>query len=200
MINKANIAVIILAAGASSRLGHPKQLVEFQGKTLLQHILDIGDSLDFDSKIVILGANSEEIKKTLNIGNFELLHNEHWEEGMASSIRKALESLEKKKPEHVMILLSDQPMITKEHLENLIKNQLKGASEATFTKYEGEPGAPAIFSKKLFPGLMELKGDQGAKKLIYQEDLEFGVVLFEKGNFDVDTAEDVEKLKAQEKK
>ena len=200
MRDNAKIGVVILAAGSSSRLGYPKQLVEFNGITLLQHSIDIAESLEFDAKILVLGAREDEINKKIDCRNFEVVINENWEEGMSTSIRKGLSEALKleKELEHVLILLSDQPLVTREKIEELIRVQLNGNKPATFSEYAGEPGVPAIFSREIFSDLEKLKGDQGAKKLIYENDFQFGTVKFENGNFDVDTTADVELLKQME--
>ncbi len=189
--------MIILAAGSSSRLGEAKQLVEFNGQPLLQYTLNCAEKLTFDSKILVLGSNSRKIKTSLELGNFEVVINEEWEEGMASSIRKGIQQ-SKIDLEHVMILVSDQPLISSDNLENLIAKQLENNTEATFSEYDGDLGVPAIFSKKVFLELLNLKGDQGAKKLLQKGKLTYESVKFEGGNFDVDTKEDVEKLKELE--
>lgn len=201
LIRNKKTGVVILAAGSSSRLGYPKQLVEFKGRPMLQNIIDVADSFEFETEVLVLGAAAEEIKDKMELGKFEILFNENWQEGMASSIRAGLErSLEKEKDlEHLLILLSDQPFISKERIEALIKEQLTGNIEATFSKYDGDVGVPAIFSKKVFSDLKNLQGDQGAKKLIYNENFKYRTLNFEKGNFDVDTKEDVEFLKQLEK-
>ena len=200
MRENAKIGVIILAAGSSSRLGYPKQLVEFKGIPLLQHSIDVAESLEFDAKILVLGAKEDEINKKIDRRNFKVVINENWEEGMSTSIRKGLSEALKfeKELEHILILLSDQPFVTKEKIEELISVQLKSNKQATFSGYAGELGVPAIFSREIYSDLKKLKGDQGAKKLIYKKDLQFGTVMFENGNVDVDSTVDVELLKRME--
>ena len=200
MIQNAKIGVVILAAGSSSRLGHAKQLVEFKGKSLLQHAIDVSSLLDFDSKVLVLGARKNKIKSEINLKGYELEINENWEEGMSSSIKKGvLRSQElENELDHILILLSDQPFVSKDRIEELIQVQLDKNSQATFSEYAGDLGVPAIFSAEVFYDLKELKGDQGAKKLIQDLNLDYEIVKFEMGNFDVDTAEDVELLKKME--
>ena len=201
MIQNAKIGVVILAAGSSSRLGYAKQLVEYKGKSLLQHIIDVSNKLDFDIKVLVLGARKEEIESTIDRKDFEIVMNENWEEGMSSSIKEGLlrsQELENNL-EYLLILVSDQPFVNKKRIEELIKSQLENKSPATFSEYAGEVGVPAIFSAEVFPYLRELKGDVGARKLIINKKLDYEVVKFEMGNFDVDTAEDVELLKQMEK-
>ena len=200
MIENAKIGVVILAAGSSNRLGYAKQLVEFKGKSLLQRTIDASASLEFDSKILILGARKEKIENEIDIQGFEIVNNENWEEGMSTSIIAGLKkSLEIEKDlQHLLILLSDQPFVSQEKIEQLISAHLKGNSLTTFSEYAGDVGVPAIFSSEVFQDLKELKGDQGAKKLIYENKFDYRTVKFEEGNFDVDTADDVERLKKLE--
>jgi len=200
LIQNAKIGVVILAAGSSSRLGYAKQLVEFKGKSLLQHAIDVSDLLEFETKVLVLGARKDKIESEIDLKEFEVVMNENWEEGMSSSIRKGvLRSQESENDlDHILILLSDQPFVSKERIEELIQVQLDKNSQATFSEYAGIIGVPAIFSAEVFYDLKELKGDQGAKKLTHDQNLEFEIVKFEMGNFDVDTAEDVELLKKME--
>ena len=106
-----NIAVVVLAAGGSSRLGRPKQLVEFNGKPLLDHALDKVDLLGFQTKILVLGAKREEIMDKIDSNGFKVVVNTHWEQGMASSIKVGLEAAmaEEEGLDHVLFLVSDQP-------------------------------------------------------------------------------------------
>ncbi|UJH90970.1 nucleotidyltransferase family protein [Antarcticibacterium sp. 1MA-6-2] len=201
MREKAKIGVVILAVGSSSRLGYPKQLVEFRGIPLLQHVVSIACSLEFDCRILVLGAIAEEIKKEVSIRNFKVAINEDWKEGMGTSISKGIFEAEKieKALDYILILLSDQPLITRERIQELINVQLKTEKQATFSEYAGELGVPAIFSKECFSELKKLKKDQGGKKLILDGKREFETIKFEGGNFDVDTREDVERLKRMER-
>lgn len=200
MIRDTKIGVVILAAGASRRLGFPKQLVDFRNKPLLQNAIDLASLLEFDCKILVLGANEEMIRQNIDQKDFEVVDNKQWEEGMASSIRTGIKNAISSQPdlEHLMILLSDQPLVSKAQLERLIETQINKKSIATFSEYNGDTGVPAIFSNALFSDLIKLEGDQGAKKLMQQKDFEYETVKFEAANFDVDTREDVELLKDME--
>ena len=199
MINGAKIGVLILAAGSSSRLGYAKQLVEFNGKSLLQHAIDVSNELDFDIKVLVLGAKNVEIASKINLKEFEVIVNNNWEVGMSSSIMEGvLKSQElEHKLDHIVILLSDQPFVNKEQIQRLIQVQLHTNSPATFSEYD-DVGVPAIFSAEVFHELKALKGHQGAKKLIANHRFTFETVKFEKGNFDVDTEDDVALLKQME--
>ncbi|MCR9227492.1 MAG: nucleotidyltransferase family protein [Flavobacteriaceae bacterium] len=195
-----NIAVAVLAAGDSSRLGRPKQLVEFKGKTLLGHTMYKVDLLGFKTKILVLGAKREEIMDKIDFNDFKVVVNTHWEQGMASSIKIGLEAAmaEEEGLDHVLFLVSDQPFLERANLIKLVHTQLTKHPKATYSQYGDNIGVPAIFCKEAFPLLLELEGDEGAKKLTRMEDFNYCTETFKKGGFDVDTEEDVQQLKQME--
>ncbi|NDV44764.1 nucleotidyltransferase family protein [Flagellimonas sediminis] len=199
MSKTAKIGVVILAAGGSSRLGRPKQLVKFKGKPLLQHTIDLVEKLDFNKKILVLGSHEDLILNEVDIKNFEVVQNPEWEKGMAGSIKIGLQELTRDTElEHILLLLSDQPMLTTEYIQRLSMAHVYQKPMATYSKYGSELGVPAIFSKSAFTFLENLKGDQGAKKLTMNADFVYRTIEFEQGGFDIDTEADVEKLKGLE--
>jgi len=194
---EANIAVVVLAAGGSSRLGRPKQLVEFKGKTLLEHTMAKVDMLGFQTKILVLGANQGKIQQKISSDGFKVITNPNWEQGMASSIKTGLEAAlaEENGLDHVLFLVSDQPFLERVNLIKLVHTQLTTKPKATYSKYGDNIGVPAIFGKAAFPLLLKLEGDEGAKKLMHLENFNFCTETFKNGGFDVDTEEDVKQLK-----
>lgn len=188
--------VIILAAGNSSRLGQPKQLVEFKGKTLIQNTLDSVSGLAFASIMLVLGANAKEILNSTDCSEAEVVRNTDWKIGMSTSLNKGLELLEKKHPElnYVLIVLSDQPYISENLIHRLLGEQAKTKASITASKYGDVLGVPVIFEQSHFENLKALKGDQGARKLIANTDQKIAFVSFEQGIIDVDTPEDLERL------
>lgn len=187
---------MILAAGSSSRLGRPKQLVEYQNKPLLQHVIDIINSFQFHPNILVLGANADEIRESINPKSVTVLENQNWSEGIASSIRLGVsESMKMNESlDGIMFLLSDQPFVTSELIDKLIEKHSNGNQPITACSYKDNIGVPAIFGSQFFPELLELKGDVGAKKIIAQNSESVEMVTFKHGSFDVDTEEDVHKL------
>ncbi|MCA0959447.1 nucleotidyltransferase family protein [Muricauda ruestringensis] len=200
MSSEENIAVVVLAAGGSTRLGRPKQLVEFKGKTLLKHTMDEVDDLGFHTKILVLGARQEEIQNKIDPKGFKVVINTDWEQGMASSIKVGLKAAiaEEEGLDHVLFLVSDQPFLERANLIKLVHTQLTQHPKGTYSKYGNSIGVPAIFAREAFPLLLKLKGDEGAKKLIYAKEFDYGTETFNKGGFDVDTEEDVRQLKKME--
>lgn len=191
-----NIGVVILAAGSSSRLGRPKQLLEYKNKTLLQRMIDMVMPFELTSSVVVLGAHSDEILEATNIGDAKVVINENWSEGIASSIRLGVtESIEVNASlDSILFLLSDQPFVSTELIRKLINTHENGSQRITACSYKQNVGVPAIFDKHFFPQLMELKGDVGAKKIILRNRDQVDEVVFKKGDFDIDTTEDYEQL------
>lgn len=191
-----NIGSVILAAGSSSRLGRPKQLLQYQNKTLLQHIIDMVTPFNFTSSVVVLGAHADQIRDATNFKNVTAIDNKDWSEGIASSIRLGMKESIKLNPllDSILFLLSDQPYVSTELIQELLNKHKNGNRGITACSYKQSVGVPAIFGKQFFPQLMELTGDVGAKKIIMQNSEDVNKVAFRKGYFDIDTTEDYEQL------
>jgi molybdenum cofactor cytidylyltransferase len=191
-----NIGVIILGAGSSSRLGQAKQLLKYEEKTLLQRVLDTLKTVPFSSKVVVLGANAEEIMNSTEAKDVKFVINTEWEEGIASSIRTGMRQVLDFNPalEHILFLLTDQPFVSDHLIHELLKKHLDGKNLITGSKYNNIVGVPAIFEKSIFPDLLKLSGDHGARYIINQDPKKVATVNFELGHFDVDTQEDYKKL------
>ena len=143
----------------------------------------------------MLGANADSIVEKISPKSLDLIRNEHWEEGIASSIRSGLSHLLEKKPDiqHVLFLLSDQPHLSVEVLRELLTTHEK-KQLITACKYKDQVGVPVIFSKNYFNDLMQLEGDEGAKKIVMKNLDVVSTIPFEGGEVDVDTEEDYKKL------
>lgn len=192
-------AIVVLAAGRSSRLGSPKQLLNYQGKSLLQHAVEVALETTMRPVIVVIGFNSNLMKEKLEGMNVEVVENERWQEGMSSSLHCGIVVVEKISADidGIIFMVCDQPHINKSLLESLLGEQHKKAMPIVASNYDNTLGTPALFHKNLFNELMELKGDTGAGKLIkLHEDL-VATVAFPKGIVDIDTREDYESLLQQ---
>ena len=189
-------AIVILAAGKSSRLGSPKQLLPFKGKSLLRHAASAALQTVMRPVIVVVGANSDVIKKEMEGMKVELVENEEWPEGMASSIRCGLQALPDIAPaaDGVIIMVCDQPFVSASLLGELITAQKDRVKKIVACKYTNTIGPPVFFHKSFFPELLELKGDEGAKKIIVQHMDDVATVLFPGGDIDIDTAAEYEAL------
>ena len=177
--------LIILAAGESSRLGKPKQNLIFNGQTLLQLAVEAGQRSKVDKIVVVLGAHANEIKP---IAETLTVYNQEWEEGMAASIRQGMKEIYKDAAvDKVIIMLCDQPFVNAELLNALIDKQAKKIKRIIACVYKETIGVPVLFDRSIFPELMELTGNDGAKKILNKYADSLSTVPFERGIIDIDT-------------
>jgi len=194
--NKSNqIGIVLLAAGASKRLGRPKQLLTFSGNTFLQNSLKAANSSQAFTTIVVLGSDSDSMVNKVN-GNTHVIINPDWQEGMASSIRNGIKSLLDEEPsaDGVILMMVDQPYVDSVVLNNLIEAHKRSGKPIVACAYQNTFGPPALFHKSLFSELLQLYGDIGARSVVKQHADDVEVISFPKGEFDIDTEADYEKL------
>jgi molybdenum cofactor cytidylyltransferase len=195
------MAIIILAAGKSSRLGSPKQLLTYKGQNLLRNTVDAALETGCHSVFVVLGANSELLRKELKDKPVSIVENTGWEEGMASSIRYALKEITGTilRPDSIIFMVCDQPYVTSSLLLDLMKKKNETGMPIIASSYDDKIGIPALFHRSFYPALMELKGDTGARKLINDNPDKVAIVPFPKGITDIDTKDDYDLLISKEK-
>ena len=188
------ISILILAAGSSSRLGQPKQLVEFEGQTLIERITHTALSVS-EEVLVALGANIDLIKPKLEAfsDRIGIIENTVWNEGMGSSISLGIENLSPKS-DAVIILLSDQPFISQVLLQKMMQTFAEKKYPIVACDYDGHLGVPILFDKSFFSELKNLKGEQGAKSFLKNYPDKITSIEFKEGLFDIDTPEDLLKL------
>lgn len=189
------IGAILLAAGGSSRLGRPKQLLEFQGKTLLRHAAETLVKSNCDPIVVVLGAETVGSRAELSGLDVSICINDNWQTGMSSSIRSGISDLLKLEPDldAVMITLCDQPKVTADKINLFVNAFLDGRGPIVAAQYGETLGVPALFSRDLFAELLELDGDKGARDLIRKGTYVASIDLDEAA-FDIDTITDAEGL------
>lgn len=190
------IGAILLAAGGSSRFGRPKQLVEFEGKTLIRRGAETLANSTCDPIVVVLGAEIE--RSAMQIADFSVCSriNENWQDGMSTSIIAGLNFLLEIEPDldAVIITLCDQPLVSTGEINRLIETYQDSHAAIVAARYEGTMGVPALFSRSLFDELLALKGDTGARQLIRKYAIDVEPVTMEKAAFDIDTIDDVDRL------
>lgn len=189
--------IVILAGGASTRLGRPKQLLQYRGKTLLNHAVNEAINAKADAVVVILGKNADLFEGEIDNQEVSVVINKNWKEGMASSVRLGLDSLLKSKPyiDAVILMVCDQPHISSSVLNELITKQQKTTKQIVTCNYGESIGPPALFHKKYFRDLAKLNGDVGARNIIEQNMHDVAMILFPEGKIDIDTEDDYEALK-----
>lgn len=146
--------------------------------------------------MLVLGAHAAEIRAAVSPGSFRVVVNEQWQEGIAGSIRVAVTEALAACPDlgNLLFLLSDQPFVTTQILSELLDLQTQSGLPIAACRYGDTLGVPAVFSKKMFPELLRLQGDNGAGRLIRQHAGEVAALPFHAGAVDVDTEEDYRRL------
>jgi molybdenum cofactor cytidylyltransferase len=191
------VGIILLAAGGSSRLGKPKQLLLYKGQTLLQNTLSVALTSNAQSVIVVLGANADILQTEITNGKIHVVVNDDWQEGMGSSIRTGVKAITEINPstEGVILLVCDQPFINSALLNNLITAHQKTGKEIVACTYGNTFGPPVFFHQSLFSELLQLKGDTGARSIVQKHLDNMEAIPFPEGIFDIDTEGDYQKIK-----
>jgi molybdenum cofactor cytidylyltransferase len=196
MVELDTCAAIILAAGASTRLGQPKQLVAVNGETLLRRTTRLAIQAGCSPVVVVLGRDAATLAGEVEgLGASTVINNE-WQTGMASSLRRGLKAVLAVKPHEprVMVLVCDQPKLDTSVLRDLLTTHTAKEVLIAASRYQGTNGVPAIFSRELFPELLELTGDQGARRIMQLHLEQVASVDFPGGEFDLDTPQDLARL------
>ena len=181
-----SIAAIILAAGASTRLGQPKQLVMLDGERLLERAIRIARQAGCEPVVVVLGASAETILSECDLEEAAVVINADWEEGMAASIACGVAAVDGE-VEGALVMACDQPAVTSAHLQALMNT-----GEVTASMYAERRGIPAYFPAASFEDLMALEGDVGARDLLRTAP----AVHLEDGELDVDTPAEMNRAQA----
>lgn len=185
-----NFAVLILAAGTSSRLGEPKQLLKIKDETLIHIAVKKALKLTNDVKVV-LGHKSHEIMQEIKHFDISIAVNPNYEQGMGSAISFGMKDFSESKK--VLIMLCDQPLIPLSHYNLLIKKSIENEDLIICSKYQDRFAVPSLFPKIYHKNLLELKGDEGARKLLKNNPIAY-ITLDDKFSVDIDTKEDFENL------
>ncbi len=183
------LAIAILAAGNSKRLGRPKQLLPWHGKPLLEHTTNIALATQQNSVLVVLGSDCELIRNSVTGDGVTFVHNNDWREGMASSIRAAVAEVQGVAA-GIMILNCDQPLLTADSLKEMIALFHPRDHPLIAAQYNGVTGSPVIFSHIFFSRLLQLRGDVGAKALLQEHSQHLIRVDLQNASLDIDTEED----------
>jgi molybdenum cofactor cytidylyltransferase len=195
------VGVVLLAAGGSSRLGRPKQLLLHEGKTLVRRAAEAAVAAKCGPVVVVLGAQAPEVTAELTSLPVNTVQNPDWKVGMGSSLRVGLRALGAEDSagaspimDAALVMLCDQLRVDAGHLRTLVKTFTRTRASIVASGYAGTRGVPALFSRALFPELDALAPDQGARGVIAREPSRVVEVALAGGGEDVDTAEDLSRL------
>lgn len=189
------VAAIILAAGCSSRLGTPKQLLEIDGKPLLRRTVETALASQVDLIIVSLSKDAEAFVDSLDGLDYKRAEVENPELGQSESIRAGLEIVAQHDFDAVLITPCDLPLLTTQHLNALMAKYQKGQWQIVASRYDEVLGAPMLIDRALWPELLNLRGDTGARRILPLHSDVTTFINWDEGQFDFDTAEDVERFR-----
>lgn len=187
------IAGIILAAGASRRMGHPKLLLPWRGEPLIRHVARTALEAGLSPVLVVVGAYQQEIEAALKGFAALIIRNPQWENGQSTSVRAGIQAL----PDQTggaVFLLGDQPQIPNELVRALVNSHAQTQAPVVAPMIAGKRGNPVLFDRAVFPGLLKLSGDAGARQIIGQYPPDLVSWNDPKALLDIDTPEDYLRL------
>ena len=160
-------AAIILAAGAGTRMGGPKALLEFEGRLLLERAVETASSGGCDDVLIVLGASSNDVLKRADLRSTRIVVNDDWAEGMGSSLRRGLQSLGPATSiDAALILLVDQPFVGQQAVRAVLDAWRNGARLAC-ASYDGRRGHPVLFGREYWAdAARSARGDAGARSFL----------------------------------
>lgn len=194
--NGERIGAVILAAGASTRMGTPKQLLEYRGQTLLRRSAFAALNAGCSPVVVVTGAHAEQLREELRGLDVVEIKNAQWEPGMGSSVRVGVEAVVEADAgvAAVVLMLCDQPFVTREVVDRLVATYRQTGRPIVASQYGGSFGVPALFDKSFLEELARLEDGEGAKQIIQKHLPEVHLLPFPGGEIDVDTPEDFARL------
>ena len=187
-----NIALLILAAGSSSRMGSSKQGLDLGAENLLQHTIRVALEANPNPPFVVLGANKIFHQSLIKGYQAKIIEHDEWALGMGSSLKAGLQSIleERKDWESILVLVCDQPLLSSNHLNLLIHKSQMSEALIICSRYMNQLGVPALFRAALFPEILGIENQEGAKKIILQHLEATEALDFPEGALDLDTPED----------
>ena len=188
------LAILVIAAGASRRLGQPKQLLQHHNTSLLNHTLQECVASGIGAVHLVLGANIDQIKRQVNL-NIPIHFNENWANGIGESIAFGVRKIMENNYNGIIIAVGDQPYFNRNILTAIMAKQRETKRQIIISKYDIGAGTPCFFDKKLFVELSQLHSDIGAKPIIKKYNDLVETVDFPNGNIDIDTVADLKYLK-----
>ncbi|WP_158615351.1 NTP transferase domain-containing protein [Acidipila sp. EB88] len=192
-------AAILLAAGSSTRLGQPKQLVSYQGEPLVARAARLALAAGASPVVVVAGPHTAACREVLATLSVQIMENPEHAAGMGSSLRlgmQSLQSLQEPRPARVLVMVCDQPLLRVEHLRLLLDADCPdGIAAASYGEEPRRVGVPAVFDRRHFAALAAATGDQGARALL--RSLPVTAVPIPEAAMDVDTPDDLARLRSR---
>lgn len=186
------IGAVVLAAGGSTRLGQPKQLLTHEGQTLVRRTVTAALDAGCAPVVVVVGADREKVISALRDLAVTIVPNDNWPRGMGTSIRTGVARLQES--DALILLVCDQPKVDAGLLRQLIARQAETGQPMAASSYSGTHGVPALFTRSCYERLLALDDETGAKALLLGRPGEVAPVPFEAGAIDINTPADLAAL------
>jgi len=162
------IPALILAAGESSRMGRDKALLEFRGKTFLEHIVATLSEAGLERAVVVLGHHADEIRRAVNLRSVEIVVNQEYRLGQTSSLQAGLRAVDQDQTDAIVLCLVDHPAVSAEVVRKLVAAYQQSSALVVVPIYQGRRGHPVVISRALFKELLSLDPQQGANTVIHK--------------------------------
>jgi CTP:molybdopterin cytidylyltransferase MocA len=186
------VAAVVLAAGASRRLGQAKQLIQVEGESLLHRTARLALAAGCAPVCVVLGFDAARMRGEVAELAVEVLVNEGWAEGMGSSLRCGVAGV--RDADAVLVLVCDQPRLPAGHLQALLALHKDGDAPITASAYGGRAGVPAVFGAEVLAELLAVEGDRGAREVIRRDAGRVQSIVWPEGILDVDLPADLKRM------
>lgn len=192
----AKVALLILAAGSSSRMGQSKQLLRVDDIPLLRRTVDTACASELGNVVVVLGAYANEHKEVLKDKAVDIVFHADWKNGMGSSLKAGAKYIEANYPQAkgILVMVCDQPFLTAGHLVKLVEAHRVSGKPIAASSYSNTIGVPCFFDGTFISTITTLSDEEGAKKLLQVYSKDVISVDFPKGEIDLDTPEDLLKI------
>lgn len=192
---RSTVGGILLAAGASTRLGEPKQLLMFQGRPLVRHVAEIALASQLSRLIVVVGNRADEVRAALAGLPVEIVENPHFSQGQSTSLRAGVLALPRA-VSAALILLVDQPFVDASLIDRLIGLYHESGAPIVAPRFQERRGNPVLFDAALFPELLAVVGDTGARDVIVRHRARLVTLEVPSGRafLDIDTWDDYQRL------
>ncbi len=196
MIQRSSVGLILLAAGSSTRMGRPKQLLRYGDRSLIARTIEVALASQCRPIIVVLGAYADRIESEISHSLIQIVRNPNWAEGIGASIQIGVKAVcaRSEVPEAAILMLCDQPLVSAQVLDRLIEKYQISGKPIVASTYADTIGVPALFGRAFYAQLISLKSNTGAKQLIVQHRSHVEAIAFPEGAIDLDTPTDYQQF------
>jgi molybdenum cofactor cytidylyltransferase len=193
------IAAVVLAAGMSARMGKPKQTMHLDGVPMLGRVLEVLRRTRVDQTVVVLGAGADKIRSQVKMTKEKVVINPAPRKGMSESLKLGIRSVERE-ADAVLVVLADQPFLMAKTVDRLIDTYVESHALVVVPVHRGHRGNPVLFDRAVYPQIMKIEGDVGAKSVVEgNKDNLVAVEVDDEGVLtDLDTPSDYERATASQ--